>query len=43
MMKICAKCKGSGSIIPKGDYDQRDIAYIKEKCPRCKGTGQVMT
>ena len=42
-MKICNRCKGSGSILPKSEfgYDQRDIAYVKEKCPHCKGTGQV--
>ena len=41
-MKICNRCKGSGSIIPKSPfYDQREIPYVKEKCPHCKGTGQV--
>lgn len=42
-MKLCNRCNGSGSILPKSQfgYDQRDIVYIKEKCPKCKGTGQV--
>ena len=40
-IEICAKCKGSGSVYPKYDFDQRDIAFLRKKCKKCNGTGQI--
>jgi DnaJ-class molecular chaperone len=40
-IQICKKCKGSGSVYPKYAFDQRDIDFLRKRCNKCNGTGQI--